>query len=132
MNPALNEKLDTIRKTLLAEALPPDSYARLLMNTEAIFLEQVAKVLRKAIGKKLENMRVHNGISVVWLEGSGQNMSDLDTDFTLSLGVMSPHDVAVYLSGHAYGGKVDRDVHFKSGELTPDKAAAIVLELFKQ
>jgi hypothetical protein len=127
MNHAVLTKLSAIRQQILAEALDPDSYAKHLIEADASFLDKVAKELKKAF--RSMKVEVKRGNSVAWLEASGEDSSDLSYDFTLALNPKTSFDVELNFSGdHAYKGRMQRDVAFKTGELTPMRAALVALE----
>jgi len=132
MNAAINLKLEAIRTQLegnLTEA-SKDSYANALDAADESFLTGVSKLLKKALGNKVE-LVVKRGNSTAWLEGKGVDSSDLEIDFVLSLGLKGPYDAELYFTGnHAMNGKLDSDRKFKTGELTHDVAAKVVLQYF--
>lgn len=136
MNREINQKLEALRTQLeggpLEEAVHPASYAARLMDADEKFLGQVAKNLKGALGTKLAEIRVHRGVGMVFLDGSGEDTSDLSVEFTVSLNFTGPYNVQVLARMvHAQRGKYDVDRAFKVGELTPDVPTKMVLELFQ-
>lgn len=115
-------------KRLLSEA-KGDTYASALLDTDVAFLEKVAAILKKRHGKKFEELRVHRGISTVFLAFKGQDKGDIDLDGFVALSTQTWTDVNVVLDAkHAMRGRIDRTVPFKTGVLTPEAVADIVSE----
>jgi hypothetical protein len=115
-------------KRLLSEAAG-GSYFEMLKDTDAAFLEKVAAILKKRHGKKFEELRVHKGISTVFLAFKGQDKGDIDIDGFVALSTQSWTDVNVVLEAkHAMRGRIDRTVPYKTGVLTPEAVADIVSE----
>lgn len=117
-------------KRLLSEAAA-DTYASALLDTDVAFLEKVAAILKKRLGKKFEELRVHRGVSTVFLAFKGQDKGDIDIDGFVALSTQSWTDVNVVLDAkHAMRGRIDREVPFKTGVLTPENVADIVAAEF--
>lgn len=135
MNAVINLKLEAMRRLVegqLAEAQHPASYAARLMDADEAFLSQVMKNIKGALGKKIEAIRVHRGHGVVFIDGSGEDKSDLTVEFVVSLNLTSAYDVQVVVTGdHAQRGKLDVTRAVKVGELTPDVPTKMVLEMFE-
>lgn len=130
VNRVIAEKLTALRTRL--EEAHPASYASRMMDADEKFLEQVAKNLKTALGSKISDIKVHRGSATVFLSVEGEDASDFSLDLTLALHTKSWTDVEVMLDGkHAMKGTISRRVGFKTGELTPAEAAAMVLEQFK-
>lgn len=130
MNKDINVKLDALREGLLTEA--SGAYSQHLMDADQAFLEAVAKKLKTALGTKLSKIAVKRGVGAVWLEGEGEDKGDIGVDFVLSLNLKDFANVVLNFGGnHAMNGKLDRDIPYKTGVLTPDAAAAVVLEKFQ-
>lgn len=115
---------------LLSEAAA-DTYASALLDMDVAFLEKVAAILKKRLGKKFEELRVHRGVSTVFLAFKGQDKGDIDIDGFVALSTQSWTDVNVVLEAkHALRGRIDRTVPFKTGVLTPESVANIVAAEF--
>lgn len=117
-------------KRLLSEA-SGGTYFEAMKDMDAAFLEKVAALLKKRLGGKLEELRVHKGISTVFLAFKGQDKGDIDIDGFVALSTQSWTDVNVVLEAkHAMKGRIDRTVPFKTGVLTPESVANIVAAEF--
>jgi len=117
------------RMTSLLSEAAGGTYFDAMKEMDAAFLEKVATILKKRHGKKFEELRVHKGISTVFLAFKGQDKGDIDIDGYVALSTQSWTDVNVVLEAkHAMRGRIDRTVPYKTGVLTPEAVADIVSE----
>jgi hypothetical protein len=135
MNTEINLKLEALRRQLegseLVEA-KDSSFASFLMDAELAFLTGVAQGLKKALGTKLETVKVNRGVSAVYLEVKGEDLSDMSVDLTVSMFHSGGYDAKLFITGtSAMKGGIDVDRHMKIGVLTVELAIKAVMEQFQ-
>lgn len=102
------------------------SFADFQKKAEADFWEAVATKVNSR--QRYTKVRVHPGVSLPFLVIEGTDSSDIPVDGHAALILGDNHEVRVSVDMKgAYPAR--RDVKFKTGELTTDLAAAIVLEV---
>lgn len=119
----------TSKMTRLLSEATGGTYLDALKDADVAFLDKVVSILKKRHSRKFEELRVHKGISSVFLAFKGQDNSDIDIDGYVALSTQSWTDVNVVLEAkHAMRGKIERTVPYKTGVLTPEVVADIVSE----
>lgn len=110
----------------LDEAAQSMSFWDYLIGAQEEFLRAAARLIKREAGGHAESVTVKRGRSVAWLEYKGQDRSDMDLEWTVSLIVKEP-DVDVHVDADSVSGRSKRDVSYKIGVLTPDD----ILRLFQ-
>lgn len=139
MNSTINAKLIALRSAMLeategrleeaAGATLP--YAEYMMDADVAFLGEVAKLLKKEMGTKVDP-KVHKGTSTVFMGLEGVNQSDMEVSLTVALHTVNWTDVKLNIWGEAgMRGNVEDERSFKSGVLTPKLATAAVMEFLR-
>lgn len=108
------------------------SYADFVYRGEELFLNEVAKHIKKIAGGHAERVHViRSGGRAPLLVYEGQDRSDTDLEFTVHLISTSSSDVLLSWFGtSALGGRFDSKRKFKWGQLTPATASAVFQEVF--
>lgn len=108
------------------------TYADFVYQGEALFLQEVAKRVRKIAGGHAQRVQVaRQGGRAPMLVYEGEDRSDMNLEFTLHLISTSPQDVILSWFGEStMHGRFSEKQNFKWGQLTPDAAASIFQGVF--
>lgn len=106
---------------------PTLSYRQHQLRTEEAFLSDVRDILAQRLGGKLETCIVKHGITCVFLDIKGTDLSDMGVNILVSLVDKTPTDVVLCVNVRSVRlGDKDVDAVFKTGEFAADVAASVI------
>jgi len=122
---------ETLRSLEEGKALGAEAtYAAFEMEAHALFLDQVAALIRKVAGKHAQQVRVVRERSVAWLDYTGEDQSDMPLEFMVTM-VAKGATVVAHVSGSRAGRSYpDQRYELPSGVMTPRFVATEFVKLF--
>jgi hypothetical protein len=101
------------------------------MDAHEAFFKDVLRKLKEVAGGHLKEASTKRGRSVVWLEYTGQDLSDIDLEWHCHLVPSQVFDITLYWEARsAMNGPSKGSVPFKSGLLTVDKVVGVFKDSF--
>lgn len=128
----LSEMISDLRAETHKVSGMSGTYADFVYQGEQLFLEAVAKIIKRIAGGHAKSIRVTKDRGrTPFLQYEGEDRSDIGMVFTLHLLASSPNDVVLSWFGKSdMTGRFNGKRKFAWGQLTPDEAATPFREVF--
>ena len=123
----------TKRMSSLLEATGGKTFHAYELDMQESFFSDVAALLSKKVSKSKVTFAVDRIVSTVFLTFKGVTKSDIEVDGSVAVIPVKDYSVLVVLNvKHAMLGNVSDEATFKTGVLTTDKVADMVLRRLDQ